>query len=82
MRGIGLSLVCGPVPWEQFGDAVDVVVGDAGQDIAEPGFGIETVELGGFDQGVDGGGTFAAAVRSGEEIVLASQSYHPFILPR
>jgi len=32
-------------------------------------------------EGVDGGGTFAAAVGASEEMVLAAKGYHPFILP-
>ena len=51
----------GDVPGQQFVDAVDRVVGDAGQDVAQIGLGIEAVELGGLDQGVDGGGAPAAA---------------------
>jgi hypothetical protein len=34
-------------------------------------FGIETVELGGSEQRVDGSGAFSACVRSTEEVVLS-----------
>jgi hypothetical protein len=38
------------------------VVVDAGEDVGEPGFGIDGVELCGFDEGVDGGGALPADV--------------------
>jgi hypothetical protein len=50
------------VPGQELLDAVDRMVGDAGQHIAEIGFGIETVEFGSADQAVDRGGSFAAGV--------------------
>ena len=36
---------------------------DAGKDGAEVGLGIDAVEPGGFDEGVDGGGPFASGNR-------------------
>src|SRR5512147_753729 len=42
------------VPGEQVGDAVDGVVGDAGEHVAEPGFRVKEIELGGLEQGVEG----------------------------
>ena len=50
------------------------MVGDAGQHIAEIGFGIETVQFGGADQAVDRGGALAAGIGAGEQVVLAAQS--------
>ena len=47
----GDSLEC--VPGEQFADARDGVVGDAGQHLAEIGFWIQAVELGRADQAVN-----------------------------
>jgi hypothetical protein len=38
------------------------VVGDAADHVAQPGFRIDAVELGGPDQGVDRRGALAAAV--------------------
>ena len=49
------------------------MIGDAGQDVAQVGLGIDAVELGRFGEGVDGGGTLATRVRSGEEIILAAK---------
>jgi hypothetical protein len=54
---------------------------EPGQDVAEPGLGIDPVQLGGLDQGVDRGGSPAAVVGSGEEIVLAAEGNRPVILP-
>lgn len=62
-----------PSPRQQLADAVDLVVGDAGEDVAQIGFGIHVVELGGLDERIDGGGAFATGIRSGEEIVLATE---------
>lgn len=41
-------------------DVVDGVVCDAGEDLAEIELQVEAVELGGAEQGVDGGGSFPA----------------------
>ena len=38
------------------------VVVDAGKDVGEPGFWVDGVELCGFDEGIDGGGTLSACV--------------------
>ena len=65
------------VPGEQVGDAVDGVGGYAGEHVAEPGFRVEAVELGGFDQGVEARGAFAAGVGAGEEIVLSPEGERP-----
>jgi hypothetical protein len=37
----------------------------ARQDVGEPGLWVDVVELGGFDERVDGGGAAAAVVRRG-----------------
>jgi hypothetical protein len=37
------------------------VIRDTGQNIGEPGLGIDTVQLGGFDQGEGDGGGFGRA---------------------
>jgi len=38
------------VPGQQFCDAVDRVIGDAAEHLAQVGFGIEAVELGAFNK--------------------------------
>lgn len=64
---------CGLAQEQHFVDAVDRVVGDAGENIAEVGLGIATVEHAGFEEGVDRGSTFVALVRSGEDVILSAQ---------
>ena len=49
------------VPGRQFVDPVDLVVGDAGEDVGQPDLRIDAIELGGLDQGVGDRGGFAAA---------------------
>ena len=51
-----------PVPGEQVVDPLCRIVGQPRQHVGEPGLGINAVELGGLDQGVDGGGAPAAFV--------------------
>jgi len=38
------------------------MVGEAGEKVGEPGTGIDVIELGGLDQGVDGGSATAALI--------------------
>ena len=54
-----------PVPGQEFGDAPRRVVGNAGEHVGEIVLWIETVELGAFDQRVNGGGAAAAGIRRG-----------------
>lgn len=49
--------------------------------LARISFRLEIVELRGFDQRQNGGGTFAALVRSGEEPVLAAVNRRPIFTP-
>ena len=70
-----LGSVGGEVPGQQFGDAVDRVIGDAREHVAQVGFGIEAVELGRADQAVDRGGALAAGIGAAKQVVLATQSY-------
>jgi hypothetical protein len=58
------------VPGQQVVDLCDLVVGDAGEGVGEPGVGIDGVELGRFDQGVGDGGGLAASFGADEEVVL------------
>ena len=58
------------MPGQQFGDAVDGMVGDAADHLAQIGFRIEAVELGGFDKRLGYGTAPSAGIGSGEQIVL------------
>lgn len=52
----------GHVPGEEFLDPAERVVGDAAQHLAQPAFGINTVEACRSEQGVDGSCAVTAAV--------------------
>ena len=45
-----------PSPGQQLVDALGRMIGDAGEDIGEVGFGLEAVQLGRLDDGVEDGG--------------------------
>lgn len=63
---------CGVGPGEKIVDTgLWVAVDDPGKDVGEVSLGIDSVELGGFDQRGDDGPVFAAAIGTGEERVLA-----------
>jgi hypothetical protein len=53
----------------------DLVVGDAGEGVGEPGVGIDGIELGRFDQSVGDGGGLSACFGADEEVVLPSEGY-------
>ena len=55
-----------PVPGHQLIDLLGGMTGDAGEDVGQPGLGIDVVELGGDDEAVHEGGTVAAAIGAGE----------------
>jgi hypothetical protein len=59
-------------PGQEVIDAVDGMVSYMGQHTAQPGFGIDAVELGVSDQRVDGGSALAAAVGSGKQVIAAA----------
>jgi len=52
----------GHVPGQEFLNPAERVIGDAAQHLAQPAFGIDTVEACRPQQGVDGSGTLAATV--------------------
>ena len=47
------------------------MIGDACEHLAQVGFGIEPVQLGRLDQGVEGGRAFGPKVGTGEQVILA-----------
>ena len=61
----------GDGPRQQFGDTADGVVGDDAEHVAQVGFRVDPVQLGGLQQGGDRGGPGAARVAAGEEPILA-----------
>ena len=69
---VGLS-VAGQVPGQQFGDAIDGVIGDAREHGPEIVFRVDAVELGRTDEGVEGG-SLSAGIGANEEVVLPAHS--------
>ena len=63
MNGVLLA----PVPGHQFIELLDGMAGDTGEDVGQPGLGIDVVELGGDDEAVHEGGTVAATIGAGEQ---------------
>ena len=47
------------------------MIGDAGEDVGEPGLGVDGVEATSFDERVQGRGATAAGVGAGEQIIFA-----------
>jgi hypothetical protein len=56
----------GPLPRQQFVNTAGRVAGEAGENVGEPGAGVDAVELGALDQRVHGGGAATALVGAGE----------------
>lgn len=56
-----------PVPRQQLVETTGWVTGDAGEGVREPRLGIDVVELGGLDQGVEDRRPLAAAVGAAEQ---------------
>ena len=53
------------------------MIGQSREHVGEPSVGIDVVELGGLDQGVDGSGAPAAFIGTGEGPVLAPDGDAP-----
>ena len=51
------------------------MAGDVPEHVGEPGFGIDVVELGGGDEGVDCRGSLSAVVGAGEQLILTVECY-------
>ena len=57
------------------------MIGYAADDVGEPCLWIDVVETRGLYERVHNGGATSARVRTGEQIILSSESNAPFILP-
>ena len=60
------------MPGQQLCDARDWRFGDVGEHMTQIGFGVEAVQFGAADEGVDGGGAFAAGIGAGEQVELVT----------
>ena len=66
-----------PIPGKKISDFVGRVIWKAAEHVGEPGLRIDVVHLAGFDQGIDGGGTMATSVRTGEGPIPSSDRHTP-----
>src|SRR5258706_166414 len=63
-----------PIPREQLVELVSRMLGDASEDVGEPGLRVDVVHLGRDDEGVHGGGALTAAIGAGEHPRLPAES--------
>ena len=56
------------VPGQEFVDAVDGMIGDAFEHLAQIEFRIDAVQLGRAEQSIDRSRAFSAGIRTGEEV--------------
>ena len=61
------------MPGQELVDPVDRVIGDAGEDVTQVGFGVDAVQFAGFDQAVDDGCAVATGIGAGEEPVFPAE---------
>jgi len=61
------------IPRQQFVEPIDGVIRDALEHVVQVGEGLDVVELGGADEGVERRGALSAGIGSGEEIILSAQ---------
>jgi len=66
-----------PIPGKKISDFVGGVIWKPGQHVRKPSLRIDFVHLAGFDQGIDGGGTITASVRTGKGPVSSSDRHTP-----
>ena len=57
------------------------MVGDAGEHVGDIVLRVETVELGGLDQGIVCRGAAAAGIGAGKQIIFTANGNRPVILP-
>lgn len=70
---LGGSSVSVDVPGQQFFDAVNGMLRDAGEHLAQIEFWIHSVQLGAAHERVDGGCAMSSGIGSGEEVVAATE---------
>jgi hypothetical protein len=71
-----------PGPRQQLVETVDgLSIDHAREHVLQVGVRFDAVEFAGFDQRTDDCPTISTAVTACEQVVLAAQRYHPFILP-
>ena len=69
MIGGGLA----SVPGKQLVETTDRMVGDAGEDVGQPGLRVDVVQLGRDDEALEDGSALAVAVGAGEQPCLSAE---------
>jgi hypothetical protein len=72
--GFSGEILSVPIPGQELVNALGGMIGQAREDVGEPGLRIDVVELGGGNQAVDGGRPSATLVGTGERSILSSHS--------
>jgi len=70
-----------PVPGKQVADAIDGMVGDAGEHVAQIGLRVESAHLGGLDEGIHRCRANAAGIGAGKKVVFPGHRNLAVILP-
>jgi hypothetical protein len=70
-----------PVPGKQVADAIDGMVGDAGENVAQIGLRVESAHLGGLDEGIHRCRANAAGIGAGKKVVFPGHRNLAVILP-
>jgi hypothetical protein len=66
------SLICGDVPWQQFVDAINRMIGNAAEHVAQIGARFDIVQFAGRDERIHCRRSITAAVRPSEEEISAT----------
>jgi hypothetical protein len=64
-----------PVPGQKIGQPFGRIIGDAREHVMQIGLGIEAVQLGRLDQGIEDGRALGPEVGAGEQVVLAPERH-------
>mgnify|MGYP001370200899 CR=1 FL=1 len=81
LSSVQLRCYCCVTPGHEFVQTSDLMLCDLGEDPCEPGLGIDTVELGGLNEGIGDCRGLTATFGAYKEKILTSQSQFPSILP-
>lgn len=71
-----------PIPRQQLTESIDrVSIDHALEYVAQVGVGLDAVHLARFNQRTECRPPLSTEIRTREEMILSSESHHPFILP-
>src|SRR5580700_3481578 len=75
--GRGSSAARLPVPGQELADAIDRMIGNAGKHVAQISFRVEAIHLGGFDEGIYRGSSYAAGIGASKKIIFSRECKRP-----